>query len=268
MQFYAFNDGGQTFYVQGSNPMNALAALRNWLQSRGWGATDVASVSERDLQPVSEQGVNKGYLVNANQTVTAGGGQEKFSFGGGSSGGKGASASFEPTAGGNPFGSYLAEDKPYGEQGAYRRALQGKGVKFDNIAGRSLLDDQSRYQAPFTLLQAAGLKEAGEPDAFYSYVGGSNNPYELGKDAFRQIYGASRGTTEELDPRLQEFKAPKTTAGYSNAIDAARGAVGRSGRFLTDDMFDDLRGEYVARPSTETTDFLDFLKRRLRIQGA
>lgn len=165
----------------------------------------------------------------------------------------------------NAFGSFVSEEGPAGMEGAFRRAFANRGVKFNNLAGRALLGQQSLYENPFKMLQAAGIDQTTDPDAFYNYARGGVNPYQAGKDAFGKIYGASRG--EAPTAQVQEFAVPSSETGFNNSLSLARGALGRSGAYLSDNLLSGLKGEYAAQPAANTGNLLDFLYKRLGIQG-
>ena len=284
MRYFLVKTTAGNVEVLASNAQDAISKAQRWADRYGETVQGIENSENGGVDPATGQARGNSVSVSGPSTPTLGferPQQQSPTLGGTGGQGTGTGQPVKPIGniaeqlggvGGylsdpntNAFGSFVSEEGPAGMEGAFRRAFANRGVKFNNLAGRALLGQQSLYENPFKMLQAAGIDQTTDPDAFYNYARGGVNPYQAGKDAFGKIYGASRG--EAPTAQVQEFAVPSSETGFNNSLSLARGALGRSGAYLSDNLLSGLKGEYAAQPAANTGNLLDFLYKRLGIQG-
>jgi len=162
--------------------------------------------------------------------------------------------------------TFTPEDEALGRSGAFRRALQQRGVDTGTLVGGSLLGQQGQFEDIFDVLQALGRTPGGE-QAFQTFAGGQSNPFMAARDLFQEVGGIPAG---QANDRVRAIQNPTTaeelggTARFGQA--ALRGQVGAFGSnpFLRD-LIGRLPDEYAAQSQSQqaATPFFNYLRQRI-----
>lgn len=159
----------------------------------------------------------------------------------------------------------VPESTGLGRAGAFRRALQRRGVDLGTLAGNALLGQQGEFENVFDVLQALNRTPGGE-QAFENFAGGTpESVFSLARGLAGELAG-----TQPTNNRLRSILAPGTddelegTARFLNA--AIRGQVGAFGSnpFLRA-LVARLPEEFAAQPTAAQSaqPFFDFARQRI-----
>lgn len=178
----------------------------------------------------------------------------------------------QPPAGspGSASGGVMSEESGLGRTGAFRRALQGRGIDLGTLAGGSVLGQQGQFEDVFDVLQALGRAPGGER-SFETFAQGQNQPFAqalglvqaLGRGEFGQS-----GMTDQVRALLNPTTAEEIGGTARLGQAALRGQVGAFGSnpFLQG-AIGRLPGEFAAQTQSQQAamPFFQFLRRRVGI---
>ena len=179
-----------------------------------------------------------------------------------------SSSGFNTQLSGQTPETRFTPEEGLGRAGAFRRALQGRGVDTGTLAGGSLLGQQGEQENVFDVLQLLNRAPGGER-AFETFARGSSNPFTHALELVNELGGMN---AQNANPRIREFLQPTEDQNFAVPLGLAQAALrGQVGAFGSNPILRGLigriPGEFAQQSQAQqsATPFFQFLRQRAGI---
>lgn len=175
------------------------------------------------------------------------------------------------TAGPAATRTFASEETGLGRTGAFRRALERRGLDLGTLAGGSILGQQGQFEDVFDALQAFGRTPGGER-AFEEFAGAEPflSPFTQAQNLFGELGSLEDKPGEDLGAELLSILRPSTEQEIGGTTRLAGAALrGRVGAFSSNPFLNAvlgrLPGEFAQQTAAQqaATPFFKFARARL-----